>query len=347
MRDNRITIILLAIIAIVLLGFGLRCTREIFLPLVIAWLLSYILGPVVTFMVKRGVPVGIAVLAVLLVVLGGCFLGGVFLNGRMTEFVNAYPKYQARMESLIDTVTVNFGWLNNMLDSIDWGARVGKFLMNLSTSFLVFVSQLVLVILFLVFMLLEKPFYDYKIKKAFSLRQGEKVTRVVNSISGQIGSYLFLQLVISLVTGFLVWLVLTIIGVDFAVTWGALTFLFNFIPNIGPIIVSIPPILIALAQYYPNLWPAVITLVCLLSIHMIIGNGIAPKVMGDRLDLSPVVILISLLFWGWVWGVVGAIISVPIASAIKITCENIKPLKPVSVMLGSGKGCRDRGIIRF
>ena len=78
----------------------------------------------------------------------------------------------------------------------------------------------------------------------------------------------------------------------------------------------------------------------LLTIQLTIGNGIAPKVLGDQLNLSPVVILISLLFFGWLWGVVGALISVPIAAAIKIVCENIEPLNPVSVMMGSGKTYR-------
>jgi predicted PurR-regulated permease PerM len=134
--------------------------------------------------------------------------------------------------------------------------------------------------------------------------------------------------------------VLTLIGVDFAVTWGALAFFLNFIPTVGSIVASIPPVLLALVQYYPSFWPAVITLVSVTTIQMGMGNALAPKILGDQLNLSPVVVLLSLLFWGWLWGIVGALISIPIAAAIKIVCENIKTLHPISVMMGSGKSYR-------
>jgi predicted PurR-regulated permease PerM len=133
---------------------------------------------------------------------------------------------------------------------------------------------------------------------------------------------------------------LEIIGVDFAVTWGALAFFLNFIPTVGSIMASIPPILLALVQFYPSLWPGIITLITVMTIQLGMGNALAPKVMGDQLNLSPVVVLLSLLFWGWLWGIVGALISIPIAAAIKIICENIETLHPISVMMGSGKTYR-------
>jgi predicted PurR-regulated permease PerM len=128
--------------------------------------------------------------------------------------------------------------------------------------------------------------------------------------------------------------------VDFAVTWGALAFFLNFIPTVGSIAASLPPILLALVQFYPSIWPGVFTLLSILTIQLGMGNGIAPKVLGDQLNLSPVVILLSLLFWGWLWGVVGALLSVPITAALKIVCENIESLQPISVMMGSGKSYR-------
>ena len=142
---------------------------------------------------------------------------------------------------------------------------------------------------------------------------------------------------ISAVTGVCVWLALSALGVDFAKTWGALAFLLNFIPTIGSILASIPPILIAIVQFAPDqTWKAFVAAGVLLGIQMVIGNGISPKIMGDRLNLSPVVVLLSLMFWGWLWGVVGALLSVPIASAIKIICDNVEPLHPLGTMMGAG-----------
>jgi predicted PurR-regulated permease PerM len=223
---------------------------------------------------------------------------------------------------------------------INWGQNIGRFLVSFSQSIFGFVSQLVLVVIFLFFILLGKPFFRYKILKSFSAQNADQISNIALSITAQIRRYLGFQFIISFVTGVLVWLVLTIIGLDFAVTWGALAFFLNFIPTVGSIVASIPPILLALVQFYPSYWPGIITMFALLTIQLSMGNGIAPKVLGDQLNLSPVVILISLLFFGWLWGVVGALISVPIAAAIKIVCENIEPLNPVSVMMGSGKTYR-------
>ena len=158
----------------------------------------------------------------------------------------------------------------------------------------------------------------------------------------QVSRYLLLQFVISLATGVCVWLALWAIGVEFAPTWGVLAFVLNFIPTIGSIIASIPPILIALVQSAPHsYWQAVVTAIALLAIQMTIGNVISPRVMGDHLNLSPVAVLVSLLFWSWLWGPAGALLSVPITAAIKIVCDNIAPLAPIGVLLGSGRAVRD------
>ena len=157
------------------------------------------------------------------------------------------------------------------------------------------------------------------------------------SISKQIGQYLVVKVAISGTTGVLVWLTLTLLKVEFALTWGALAFFLNFIPSIGSIIASIPPILLAIVQYYPSPWTPIFTAIVLLTIQMAMGNVVEPKIMGDNLNLSPVVILLALIFFGWMWGMVGALLSVPIAAAIKIVCENIDALKPISILMGSGK----------
>ena len=114
-------------------------------------------------------------------------------------------------------------------------------------------------------------------------------------------------------------------------------FLLNFIPTVGSIIATIPPVLMAILQFSPGLFKPLVVLISLTAIQITIGNVITPKVVGDRLGLSPVVILLSLLLWGTIWGIPGALLSVPIASIIKIVCENIQPLRPIAVLMGSGE----------
>ena len=336
-EKNRILIALLAILALVAVGFVLKSAKTVILPLMIAWLFSYIFAPLIRLLDRVKIPTTLAVFIVLIILLGLCFLGGILIHERITAFAREYPKYQQRFADITQTLTTSVRLPASLFTDINIGEKIGTFVVRLSGSLMSFVSNLVMVFIFLVFLLLAKPFFKYKIKKAFSPDQAGRVSHIIESISRQIGSYLILQFMISVTTGVLVWLALSIIGVDFAATWGTLAFILNFIPTVGSIIASLFPILVAAIQFYPSYWPPIICLVSMLTIQMIMGNVVSPKVLGDRLNLSPVAILLSLLFWGWLWGVIGALLSVPFTAAIMIICENIETLRPVSIVMGSGK----------
>jgi predicted PurR-regulated permease PerM len=334
--NGKVAAALLSVLAIFSVCMVLKLAQTVVLPLIIAWLLSYILGPVVTFMTRKRIPTGVAVTVVLLLLFGVCYLGGVFLYTRVKVFWDAYPAYQERVMALLDSVTSKWDFSFNPFEGINWWPKVALYMKVTSATLFAFTGKLVIVVIYLVFLLLGKPYFGYKLHAALPPGKARMFEDVLGAISRQTGAYLSMQLVISLATGVCVWIALRIIGVDFAVTWGALAFFLNFIPTVGSMIASVPPILVAFVQF-PTPWQGVFTALSLLSIQMIIGNGITPKVMGDKLNLSPVVVLISLVFWGWMWGIVGALLSTPIAAAIKIVCENIEPLKPVSILMGSGK----------
>ncbi|MBN1587646.1 MAG: AI-2E family transporter [Candidatus Omnitrophica bacterium] len=337
MNDNRVSIALLGTLTLIAVGFVLKAAQSVIVPLFIAVLLSFLLAPAVDQMARRRIPRWLAITAVLIMVFAIGYVTVMFLNQRVAAFTDAFPRYHAKLMELISTVTERFNMSDDPLADIQWGQTIGGWLVTLSGSVVSILSNFVLIMIFTVFMLSGEPYFRAKVEKAFSQGPAKQIAQVISSISRQISRYLWVQFLISFATGLLVWIALSLIGVDFAVTWGALAFLLNFIPTIGSIIASIPPILLALVQFYPSLWPAIAALSALLTIQMVIGNGIAPKVLGDSLNLSPVVVLISLLFWGWLWGFVGALLSVPIAAGIKIVCENVEGLRPISVMMGSGK----------
>jgi predicted PurR-regulated permease PerM len=343
-QNQRVLIPLIGIIALVAAGFVLKVAQAVILPLVIAWFLSYILAPLVNFLARHKVPTGPSVGVVMILLLGFFYLTGLFVYSRAMAFADEYPKYANQFNQIAanftDRVTLP-AWVS--FNTIDWQSKVGEWLVSLPGSFVVFFKNLLLVLIFLVFMLLGKPYFQSKIERAFPDSQGEKVNRVTATIASQISRYLSIKVLISAITGMLVWLVLQLMGVDFPITWGMLAFLLNFIPTVGSIVATIPPVLLALVQFYPNLWMAVAVLAALALIQQVIGNFIEPKLMGENLNLSPVVILISLVFWGWLWGITGALLSVPIAAAIKIVCENIEMLKPISVLMGSGKHYHKHG----
>lgn len=336
----RVMVALLSLLVVVAVCMVLREAQSVIFPLIIAWLLSYILGPVVTFMKKHRVPTGIAVTLVLLMLGGIIYLGGVFIYARFMTFWKAYPDYQVRVTELLARTTEQWDLPYDPLAGVDWWATIGDYLTATANSVISFTSAMVMVMVYLIFLLLGKPYFEGKLRRAFSADRANHIGQILGSISGQIGIYLSLMLFVSAATGVGVWLGLSWIGVDFAVTWGALAFLLNFIPIIGSVLASIPPVLVALVQF-PTVWTAVGTALMLLTVQMAIGNFVAPKLMGERLNLSPVVVLLSLVFWGWLWGIVGALLSVPIASTIKIVCENVEPLRPISILMGSGKGYAD------
>ena len=342
-HDQKIIVALLSVLALFAACAVLRLAQSVVLPLIIAWLLSYILGPVVTTFTRRRVPVGIAVTCVLLLLFGACYLAAMFLFSRATVFWSAFPEYKMKIMQLLSGISDRWNLSFDPFKGIDWWSKITPYMKVTGATVISFTSKLILVSIYLVFLLLGKPYFGYKLEKAFPKDEALKLSNILGAISRQTGAYLSMQVVISMVTGICVWVALSIIGVDFAVTWGAFAFFLNFIPTVGSIIASIPPILVAAVQF-PTLLPAAAAAVSLLTIQMVIGNGITPKVMGDKLNLSPVVVLISLVFWGWLWGIVGALLSTPIAAAIKIVCENIEGLRPISVLMGSGRSLRKAAI---
>lgn len=337
MEKNRLVIPLLGILALVATGFVLKAAQTVILPLIIAWLLSYILAPVVNVLMRYKVPSGLAVVLVLFLLIGFFYLTGIFVQTRVMAFIGQYDEYAAQLTQISADVMAKFNIPETYLEEFDWTGQIGRRLVTLSGSFVGLMSNMGMILIFLVFMLLGKPYSKLKIAKAFPAHQARKITDVTSSITGQISRYLFIKLMISAVTSFLVWLLLFLMKVDFPLTWAVFTFLLNFIPTVGSIIATIPPVLVALVQFYPAFWPAIVVLIGLLVIQQVMGSFIEPNLMGESLNLSPVVILLSLVFWGWLWGITGALLSVPIAAAIKIVCENIDPLKPISVLMGSGK----------
>ncbi len=337
MREIKILTACVAVLTVIAVGAVLSAAQSVFLPLVIAWLLSYILSPVVRFLTNRRIPFSLAIVVVLVILLVVALLGGSFLSSRVASFVQTFPVYYERLANIVRDVSPRVGLPADIVDLNDWGVEIRSYLLSLTRPVLTLTSKTVMVVIILVFILIGSPYTEYKVRKAFSAQSCDRVLLILASISKQIGRFLSVMTLISAFTGFCVWVALTALGVDFAATWGILAFMLNFIPTVGSIVASIPPILVAVVQFYPNTLLALAVAGALLVIQFTLGNILTPKVMGDNLNLSPVVILVSLLFWGWLWGVAGALLSMPIAAIIRIVCENVKQLNMLSVLMGSGK----------
>jgi len=213
---------------------------------------------------------------------------------------------------------------------------LGRNLRNITENVFSVSSKFVLTLIFFMFMLLEAPFLNNKFDRAFSGQTAVRIKKIMSSVNDDISRYLGTLTLMGLVTAFLCWAVLKIIGVEFAMGWSILVFLLNFIPTVGSIIATILPFMMSVLQFSPQYIQPIAVLLLIGTIQFTIGNFLTPKLLGDKLGLSPVVIMLSLLLWGTIWGIPGAILSVPIASIIKIACENFEALRPIAVMMDGG-----------
>jgi predicted PurR-regulated permease PerM len=171
-----------------------------------------------------------------------------------------------------------------------------------------------------------------KIEVGFSPATANRFMSIYNNISDQVQKYLGVKTLISFLTSLFVMGILLLFGVDFVLVWGILTFLFNFIPNVGSFAATLIPVIFALIQF-DNPLLALWLAICLFGVQFVFGNILEPKIMGESVNLSAVVILFALLFWGFIWGIPGMFLAVPMTAIIKIIFENIDGLKPVAILM--------------
>ena len=278
------------------------------------------------------------------------------LVSSISSVVKVYPSYEYKFNALSEKATQLYKeFCQTMNIEYDEQVSIWHTLLNslninlksalqnvysLGTSVLSLVKTILILVLFMVFLLIELDPKNsgYKIDTAF-LNTGtrSKVKSVIATTIHDVTHYLSIKFLISLITGFGVWLVCMIIGLEFPVIWGILAFLLNFIPTIGSIISWAITTVFAILQFTPSWGPIIFIAIIVLAINMVLGNIVEPRWEGQDLGLSPFVILVSLSFWGWMWGFTGMVLAVPLMVILKICFENSPYLKPVAILLGSGK----------
>jgi predicted PurR-regulated permease PerM len=212
------------------------------------------------------------------------------------------------------------------------GGKVANFLLRSLNQVFSFFSTFILIFIFLMFMLAGRGKLKLKVEQAFSHHRAAKINQVIDNIDRQVQRYLVIKTGIGFLSGALTLVVLLAFGVDFALLFGFLTFLLNFIPSLGSI-VSMGLAAVFAAFQFGGLFPALWILVLLVSLDTVVSSVLEPKLMGQGLGLSPLAVLFSLFFWGWLWGIPGMILAVPIMAVIKIVCANIPALMPIAVIM--------------
>jgi predicted PurR-regulated permease PerM len=337
MQGNKVIAASLVIIVIFIGGVVLRLAKPVLFPFFLAIFLSFILYPVIDFLNRIHIPKAFSVIFLLIITFFIIYLLGALFYSGGKAFASEFPKYGQKISSILTTLQQKFKLTSFNWETVDWIGKldinkIGGFFLSSLGPFFSFMSNLFLIFIFLVFILAGRGRTRIKIKNSFDSSRASIIIDVIQNIDSQIQRYLAIKTVVSLITGILATIVLMIFGVDFAIVFGFFTFLLNYIPTVGSVIATLLPLIIAVFQF-DTLWTAFWIFLLLGSIQMTIGSFIEPKLMGKGLGLSPLVVLFFLFFWGWLWGIPGMILAVPMAAIIKIVCSNIPTLSFVGELM--------------
>ena len=336
--SGKVTQILMAVIATILVVAALKATQPISMPLAFAFFIAILVHPLQSRLEKR-LPRWLSLILVLLLLcaIAGVAVGALSLGGEIIE--PKVPEYLDRLQQMAQTIRDWTSDRNLPIPQFASGNSTSSQLTQQAIggvrSLISILSLTVLTISLLVLLLLEMTQYRKKVQKAFSNKTGDRLIRAVGNTSEKLRRYLWVMTLTSLLTGVLTIVWCFIIGVDLAFVWGLIGFVLNYIPTIGSIIAVIPPTLVAFL--FNGVGRGVATLVGLAVIQVIMGNFIDPKVQGKSLQLSPFVALFSIAFWGWVWGIPGAILGVPMTISIILFCQEFETTKGVAIVLGELK----------
>ena len=352
MNYRKASLFFLGVITLIMTFAALKLTTPVVLPFLIAVLLTFVLEPLVSLLVKVGIPRAVAAVVIVLLMAVMVYFLGLILYNSLRTIATLYPKYEVRFTEIYIMLAETFqlpydehlNLFENLWNQLDVRLRIQTMAFRFSETFLSFLGDVVMVVLFVVFLLLEVGHFRERAEKAFAGMVPGGITSMVSDVVRQVTRYLSIKFFLSLATGLIVGIALSIIGMDFPVVWAVITFMLNFIPTLGSIVAGFGVGIFALVQFYPDPVPIIAAASVMLLVNMAIGNILEPKVQGDNLGLSPFIILVSLLAWGWLWGFAGMVLAVPMTVIVKIICEKVPALEPMSIMMGSVRAMRQKEI---
>jgi predicted PurR-regulated permease PerM len=328
--------LLLIAACLVVVMAGLRAGAAFFQPLLMALFLTVLCVPPLSWLRRRGLPEWLAITLVIAGAVLVVLAVAVLVGGTMQSFHEQLPTYRARLDGMVQTA---LAWLQaqgiaisaeDLTRDINTGAIMdltGATAASIVSTF----SNVVLVLVLMGFMLYEAGRLPRRLRRAVDDPDADLDYLARGATDVQ--RYLGIKSAMSLLNAAVAVGLCLALDVDFALLWGLFAFLFNFVPNVGSVLAAIPPVLLALVEHGPA--RAALLAALYLALDVLSGHVLEPKIMGDRLGLSPLMVMLSLVFWGWMWGPVGMLLSVPLTSVAKIMFEHTTDLRWLAVLLGS------------
>jgi len=334
---------MVALVGMVALGFILYVGSTILVPLAVAVMIWYLINALAKAYRRlrfrgRELPGWVRMLLGLLTIFGLIALIINLISDNIRELRGRAPEYQRELERMIAQGADMLGLeatpmpeLGQLMANIDIAPALTGMIGALTTL----AGSLGLVIVYVLFLLLEQRVFELKLAALFPDPRRERAARrILERIQGDIQRYVWIKTLVSMLTGLVSYAIMWGFGLDYAEFWAFVIFLLNYIPTIGSMIATIFPALLALVQFEP-LYPALLLLLALGATQFLIGNILDPHLMGDTLNLSPLVIILAIAVWGSLWGVVGMFLCVPITVIIVIVLSNFRETRPVAILLSS------------
>ena len=324
LESNRIITGSLFILAVIAVAFILNFTQPIMVPFVLALLIRILIDPIIDFQTQYlNVHRIVAVFVSLCLIVFLFIIIVPFIFSSVVTFLESADDYNAKVLILLDIIisklqnfdlNVDRDTIRNSLINLpllDWASTI---LSNSAN----FISKFFLVVIMTLFLLLGK--------------KSKETSSQWNDIIGHVKKYIFTKFLTSTATGVLAGLIYWFLGMELAFIFGTLTFILNFIPVIGSVIAVLLPIPIAVLQF-PELSQVMLIILLPTVVHTLIGNILEPKIFGEAFGLHPITIILSLIFWGMIWGIIGVLLAAPITAIIKISFERFESTKQIARLL--------------
>lgn len=329
----------IAFLMLFLLVYG----EPIIVPFVIALLIWFVVKKMRNLLdknafIRKYIPSWLKTGLASFVIFGGIFFIVQMLTNNIQSLANSYSEYISNIESIGLKINEIFKInltkeLNHFVANFDFSS----YLKSLFNSLSEILGNMVMIIFYVVFLFVEESLFQHKIKLIFEPRNRfDKVSEILQKIDKSMSSYIGLKSLVSLLTTTLSYFIMLAVGIDSPVFWAFLIFMFNFIPSIGPILGTLLPTIFCLIQF-GTFTPALIVLFGVGGVSVLVGSLVEPKLMGNTLNISPLVAILSLALWGSIWGIIGMLLSVPITVAMIIIFSQFPSTRSIAILL-SEKG---------
>ena len=330
--------VLISVAAIVIIIAGIYLAQSVVVLFLVSFFLASLGIPSLLWLKEKHIPSGFAVFIVMAVMIIILLMIGAQIGSSFSTFLSELPLLQSRIREQVSELTAIISSKEFVVNEKFFLEYVNpeaimKLTANLLTGLSSILSDLVLILLTVTFILLEASSFPIKLRSILGdpKQKFPQFTKFIDDMK----RYMVIKTLISLATGILIAFWLYILDVDYPILWGFIAFLLNYIPNIGSIVAAIPAVILAFIQY--GIGSAIMVTAGYIVVNFIIGNVIEPRLMGRKLGLSTLVVFLSLIFWGALLGLVGAILSIPLTMTLKFAFESGESTKWIAVLLGSEK----------